>query len=701
MQAHRRVMRPAELFDLFAPLERLPGIGPRLAGLLARAVGGERVLDAAFHLPTGVVDRRFQPKINDAPIGATVTIRGLVERHLPGQGEKRPYRVRLSDDTGFLTLVFFRGDARQLERSLPVGSERLVSGEIGQFNGERQMTHPAWIGPPDAGERIARVEPIYPSTAGLSLKVLARAVDAAVQKTPELAEWIDPQMRAREGWASFRDALIAAHAPASEADLAPEAPARRRLAYDEAFARALMLELTAEARRRLPAAPLSGDGRLVGRLRAALPYAPTGAQERAIADIFADMGRTHPMLRLLMGDVGSGKTLVAAFAMVRAAEAGAQSALMAPTDLLARQHAAGLAPLLASAGLRLEVLTGKTPAAARNAILSGLADGSVHAVCGTQALFQDATRFARLGLVVVDEQHRFGVADRRRLIDKGDGAHMLAMSATPIPRTLALTVHGDLDVSRLDEKPPGRAPVTTRAVPLDRMDEVVAAAARAMTRDDRVYWVCPLVADSAELDVAAAQDRFAMLRAALGDGVVLAHGQMATRERDAAMDAFRTGAARLLVATTIIEVGVDVPEASIMVIEHAERFGLAQLHQLRGRVGRGGKPGACILLYRAPLGATARARIEVLRATDDGFVIAEEDYRLRGGGDVLGVRQSGLPAFRLCDPFAHADLFEATQADARALLLRDPDLASTRGRAARAVLSLFDHAEAENRLTTG
>lgn len=694
-------MRPPELYDLFAPLDRLPGIGPRLAGLLARATGGERVLDAAFHLPTGVVDRRFQPKIADAPVGATVTIRGLVERHLPGAGEKRPYRVRLSDDTGFLTLVFFRGDARQVERSLPQGSERLVSGEIGQFNGERQMTHPAWIGPVDDSGRIARVEPIYPSVTGLSMKVLAKAVATAAARAPELAEWIDAALARKEGWGPFRDTLLAAHAPTGEADLAPEAPARRRLAYDEAFARALMLELTAQARRRTPATPLPGDGARLDRLRAALPYVPTGAQERAVGDILKDMAKSHPMLRLLMGDVGSGKTLVAAFAMARAAEAGAQSALMAPTDLLARQHASGLAPLLALAGLRLEVLTGKTPAAAKAEILARLADGSVHAVCGTQALFQETTRFARLGLVVVDEQHRFGVSDRRRLIDKGAGAHMLAMSATPIPRTLALTVHGDMDVSRLDEKPPGRAPVTTRAMALDRVGDVVEAARRAMARDDRVYWVCPLVADSEALDVAAAQDRFAGLKAALGDGVVLAHGQMPAKARDAAMDAFRSGAARLLVATTIIEVGVDVPEASVMVIEHAERFGLAQLHQLRGRVGRGGKPGACILLYKAPLGATARARIDVLRATDDGFAIAEEDYRLRGAGDVMGLRQSGLPAFRLCDAFAHEDLLAISQADARDLLARDPQLESERGRAARVLLSLFDHAQAETRLTTG
>lgn len=693
-------MRPDALYPLYAPLTTLPGVGPKVAPLVEKVCGGSLIRDVALTLPAGVIDRRYRPTIVKAEPGRLSTIDVVVDSHEPGMGA-RPYRVRVSDDSGFLTLVFFNPNRRYLESRLPVGERRLVVGEVAEKYNMRQMVHPARILNLDDPEADMGFEPVYPGTAGLSQRTLAKLCTAAASRTGDLPEWIDPGLLAREKWASFRAALIGAHVPEDAEDATPKAPFRRRLGYDELFARQLALQLAALARKRVPGRRLVGDGTISRKLLAALPYTPTGAQSRAFDDIAGDMGKANPMLRLLQGDVGSGKTLVAAWAMAKAAEAGVQSALMAPTDLLARQHFASLEPVLASAGLKLGLLTGKDKAAQRKGVLDGLADGSIHAVCGTHALFQEAVSFADLGFIVVDEQHRFGVNDRRRLIEKGLHPHVLAMSATPIPRTLALAVYGDLDVSLLDEKPPGRAPVDTRAMPLERIDEVVAAVSRSIQKDDRVYWVCPLVDESEEVDASAATERFEELHAAFGDTVALIHGKLKPADKAASMDRFRDGGARILVATTVIEVGVDVPEASVMVIEHAERFGLAQLHQLRGRVGRGGKPGFCILLYKGPLTETATRRISILRETEDGFKIAEEDFELRGGGDLLGLRQSGLPAFKVADPTGHKDLLPLARDDARLLLHRDPTLTGPRGMAARMALHLFDQQDAEAHISAG
>jgi ATP-dependent DNA helicase RecG len=693
-------MRPDILNPLFAPLNTLQGVGPKIAPLAEKAVGGGIVRDAAFHLPASLVDRRYRPTIAEAEIGKLATIEATVEGHEAG-GMGRPYKVRLSDPTGFLTLLFFKPNTRYLLDRLPVGQIRIVSGEVGERYGERQMVHPSRIMDPGDPDLEVMFEPVYRSVAGLAHRTLARICSAAAAKAQNLPEWADVALIQQQGWANFSDALAATHAPQDPIDILPEAPARRRLAYDELFARQIALQLSAAARRRIPGRALVGDGRFTQRLIAALPYEPTGAQRTAFADIDADMAANTPMLRLLQGDVGAGKTLVAAHALARACEAGMQGALMAPTEILARQHGASLGPLMAAAGLRLEVLTGKDKASHKAMVREGLADGTIHVVCGTHALFQQGVAFKDLGLVVVDEQHRFGVADRRRLIDKGFAPHVLAMSATPIPRTLAMAVYGDLDVSRLDEKPPGRAPIKTVAMSLDRIDEVARAVGRAIEKDDRVFWVCPLVEESEKLDVSDATGRYDDLQGMFGDSVVLIHGRMSSKEKDAAMDAFRTGLAKILVATTVIEVGVDVPEASIMVIEHAERFGLAQLHQLRGRVGRGGKAGSCLLLYANPLSEMGARRIAKLRETEDGFEIAEEDFKLRGGGDLLGLRQSGIPAFKIADAAMHADLLAIAQRDARVLVEGDPQLVTERGQAARLALHLFDQVDPEVFLGSG
>ncbi len=681
-------MRPAVLNPLFAEVTVLPGVGPRL-GKLFEKLGAPRVVDLLWHLPYAIVDRRHVTTIAAAPEGRIATLRIVVEQHLPGGAPRRPYRVRCRDSTGFIHLVFFHAREDWLAKMLPVGAERVVSGLFERFHDEAQMTHPDHIAAPEAMDEVATVEPVHPLTAGLSGKVLGRAIRAAVERAPVLPEWLDPALKAREGWPDWRAALQAAHAPQSEAELAPETPARRRLAYDELLANQLALALVRASLRRLSGRTVRGDGSLRAKVTAALPFALTGAQSRALAEIDADLAAPTRMLRLLQGDVGSGKTVVALLAMLSAVESGAQAAMMAPTEILARQHLATIQPLAAAAGLEVALLTGREKGRNRQAILDGIASGETAIAVGTHALFQDDVAFRDLAVAVVDEQHRFGVHQRLELAAKGRAVDMLVMTATPIPRTLTLTAYGDMDVSRLDEKPPGRKPVRTVAMPVERIDEVVGAVGRAIGAGAKVYWVCPLVEESEKIDLAAAEERHAHLAGEFFGRVGLVHGRMKGAQKDAVMAGFADGETDILVATTVIEVGVNVPAATVMVIEHAERFGLAQLHQLRGRIGRGDKDSTCILLYGHPLTETAKARLAILRETEDGFRIAEEDLRLRGAGELLGTRQSGLPQFKIADLAAHGDLLETARADARLILDRDPDLAGERGQALRTLLYLW------------
>jgi ATP-dependent DNA helicase RecG len=682
-------LRPEILFPLFAPVTSLPGVGPRI-GKLIEPLTGPRVVDLCWHLPSGLVDRRYSPSLADAPEGAIVTVTVTVDRHEKPRTPRLPYRVRCHDPTGGLTLVFFNAKADWLEKTLPIGETRVVSGKVERYQGELQMAHPDHVVPEADADSVRRVEPVYPLTAGLTPRLLAKAIRAAVDRAPELPEWIEAEYLKRQGWAGWRHSLTAAHAPGEITDLDPTTPVRQRLAYDELLASQLALALVRARQRKLVGRRLKGEGEIRGRIIKALPFSLTASQKAAIGEVEADMAGPAPMLRLLQGDVGSGKTVVALLAMAIAVEAGAQAALLAPTEILARQHLATIAPLAEAAGLRVGLLTGRDRAKARAETLAGLADGSIPIVVGTHALVQEDVQFRDLGLAVIDEQHRFGVHQRLLLAEKGKGADVLVMTATPIPRTLMLTAYGDLDVSRLTEKPAGRQPIDTRAVPLERIEEVVAGVGRGIADGARAYWICPLVEESEAVDLANAEARFADLAQRLPVRVGLVHGQQKAAERDAAMGAFARGDIDILVATTVVEVGVDVPAATIMVIEHAERFGLAQLHQLRGRIGRGTKRSTCLLLYQAPLGETAKSRLRILRETDDGFRIAEEDLRLRGAGELLGTRQSGLPDFRLADIAQHGELLSAARDDARLILERDPDLATTRGQALRILLYLFE-----------
>jgi len=694
------VARPQILFPLFAEINALPGVGPRIGRLIAR-LAGPRVVDLLWHLPSGVIDRRFSPPVAEAPSGRVATLTVRVERHVPPERARRPYKVRCADASGTINLVFFHLKEDYLRRVLPEGATRVVSGRVERYGDEVQMIHPDHIAPPEEAARIKTVEPVYPLTEGLTPKPLAKAIRAALERAPDLDEWLDSAFREREGWRGWREALLRVHAPSGEAMLDPNDPDRARLAYDELLANQLAIALLRARRRRRPGRPLTGDGRLRARVAEALPYRLTEGQTQAIDEIAKDLAGPHRCLRLLQGDVGSGKTVVALFAMLIAVEAGTQAALMAPTEILARQHYAVLSPLAERAGLRVALLTGRDKGRARAERLAEIASGAVDLVIGTHALFQEDVAFRDLGLAVVDEQHRFGVHQRLTLGAKGAETHMLVMTATPIPRTLLLTAYGDMDVSKLTEKPAGRRPVETRVMPLSRLDEVVAAVGRAIERGAKVYWICPLVEESASVDHAAAVARHETLAKLYGERVGLVHGRMKGPEKDAVMAAFAEGSVDILVATTVIEVGVDVPSASVMVIEHADRFGLAQLHQLRGRIGRGSAASTCLLLYAPPLGEAARARLAIMRETDDGFRIAEEDLRLRGGGEVLGTRQSGLPDFRLADLAVHGALLAVARDDARLILARDPTLKTPRGEALRCLLYLFERDRAVGYLDSG
>ena len=700
-------MRPSSLDPLFAPASSLPGIGPKTAKLLDRLLadpGREaRVIDLLFHLPHAVLDRRNRPKIADAPIDALVVLEvRVVEHRAPGSRyAKAPYRVLVEDDTGDVQLVFFRNNPDWVERSLPVGTTRWISGRLEMWDGYRQIVHPDRVLDTEGLARLKPLEPIYGLTEGLNAGQVRRAVEGALARLKPLPEWLDDAFRARHALPSFAQALESLHAPNDPAEIASDSVARQRLAYDELLSHQLALRLV-RAQVRGPRGRASvGTGQISSAILGRLPFAPTGAQARSLAEIRHDIESDKRMLRLLQGDVGSGKTVVGLLAMAGVVEAGRQAALMAPTEILARQHFARICEAAEGSSLRIALLTGRDRPAQREHTLAGLAHGGIDIVVGTHALVQDSVTFRDLGLAIVDEQHRFGVHQRLALGRKGAAADILVMTATPIPRTLVLTYFGDMDVSRLDEKPPGRQPIATRLISSERIDELVASLERALATGARAYWVCPLVEESEQSDLASAIERHASLQQVLGDCVGLVHGRMRGPDKDAAMSAFSRGDTKVLVATTVIEVGVDVRDATVMVIEHAERFGLSQLHQLRGRVGRGAAASSCVLLYKGPLGETATARLAALRASEDGFFLAEEDLRLRGEGDVLGSKQSGVPGFKLADLAVHADLARIARDDAALILERDPRLAGERGQALRLLLYLFGQDEAVGLLRAG
>ena len=682
-------MRPDILNPLFAEVTALKGVGPALAKPLDR-LGLDRVVDIAFHLPTGWIDRIPRDELMQADVGRTIAITLTPESHRSSAG-RGPTRVNAVDAQGnHVSLVYFGGSSGWVKKLLPVGEAKRVSGKLEQYGQELQIIHPE-LG--DPGEQFRDREAIYPLSEGLTSRRLGGFVEQAVERAPDLHEWIEPGLKAKRDWPDWRDALSRVHAdPADE-------KARERLAYDEVFANQLAMALVRADTRKRRGRALIGDGSIRAMLK--LPYTPTGAQSRTVAEIEGDMAQASPMLRLLQGDVGSGKTLVATMALLIAVEAGAQGAMLAPTEILARQHYETLRKTLAGLPVTVAVLTGRDKGKVRESTLIALASGEIDILVGTHAIFQEAVQYRDLALVVVDEQHRFGVAQRMLLQDKGKSPHLLAMTATPIPRTLTLAQYGEMDVSRLDEMPPGRQPIETRVISEERLEDVVNALGRHLSDGGQAYWVCPLVEESEKSDMAAAEARAETLRSRFGDRVGLVHGRMKPAEKDAVMEAFAGARTGVLVATTVIEVGVDVPNATLIVIEHADRFGLAQLHQLRGRVGRGGGQSNCLLVRGNGLSETSRARLALMRETNDGFRIAEEDLRLRGAGDMLGTRQSGEASFRIATPDMLADLLPCAQDDARLLIDRDGGLEGERGRAARTALYLFERDSAVALLRSG
>ncbi len=701
-------MRPSDLDPLFASVSSLKGIGPRLERALARLTGrderkGARIIDLLMHVPHGLIDRTRMPLIRDLPREGIVTVRATVGRHVPPPPHNRrvPWRVEVFDDTGTLTLVFFHAWPDHIRKLLPEGEERFISGRIEWFGGRPQIAHPDHVVSAEDFASLPKLEPVYPLTAGISNRLLGKAVWQALDRLSEMPEWLDSEHVRRRGWPGFAEALRRLHTPRAPEDLEPVSPVRERLAYDELLSNQLALALMRRHLRAVAGRALAAPGRLRERILNALPFSLTDNQRQAVEEIIADMARQERMLRLLQGDVGSGKTVVALLAMVTAAETGAQAALMAPSDILARQHYATISPLAEAAGLKAVLLTGRDKGKAREEILETIGSGAADLVIGTHALFQDKVAFRDLALAVVDEQHRFGVHQRLALQAKGRHVDMLVMTATPIPRTLALTLYGDMDVTRLTGKPAGRQPVKTSVMPMERLGEVVEHLRAAVERGARAYWICPLVEESDRSDVASAEERHAMLMQTLPGRVGLVHGRMKGEARDAVMADFREGRISILVATTVVEVGVDVPEATIMIIEDAHRFGLAQLHQLRGRVGRGDRRSACLLLYREPLTEVARERLRIMRETEDGFVIAEADLKLRGAGELLGARQSGMPRFRMADLALHGELLATARDDAELVMRKDPDLATGRGQALRRLLHIFERNEAIRLLAAG
>ena len=693
--------RPEILFPLFGALTKLEGIGPKSAQTL-EAIGVGKPLDLLMTLPLSGVDRHRRASIREIVAPSVATVEVTVGEHHPPRTKGRPYRVHVEDAETSFQLVFFHARGDYLQRLLPTEQKRIVSGKVEIFDGIAQIVHPDHVLPVAEADDIPAFEPVYRLHAGITQKAMWKATRSALALMPDLPEWIDPPLKKHEEWPDWAEAMRVVHNPQATSDLSPHAPARERLAYDELLAHQLTLALARAATRKAKGIASQATGALSGKVLATLPYKPTNAQQRAFAEIAADLATPLRMNRLLQGDVGSGKTLVALMALLDVVEAGGQGVMMAPTEILARQHLDGLRPLAESAGVVLEILTGRDKGAGRAAKLKALADGEINILVGTHAVFQKDIAFKDLRLAIIDEQHRFGVSQRMELGAKGQAVDVLVMTATPIPRSLALAQYGDMDVSTLDEKPPGRTPVQTALVSASRMDEVVEKLRKAVADGKQAYWVCPLVEESEVVDMTAAEDRFKRLRATLGEGVVgLVHGQMPPAEKDAAMARFVAGETKVLVATTVIEVGVNVPNASIMMIEHADRFGLAQLHQLRGRVGRGAAASSCLLIYKAPLSESGRRRLEILRETEDGFRISEEDLAMRGAGDVIGTAQSGIPRFRIADLERQAGQMAVAQTDARALLNDDPKLETDRGKAARTLLWLMEQDKAIRLISVG
>ncbi len=694
-------MRPSILYPLFTAIENLQAVGPVNAKKLKK-LNITRIVDLLWHLPHKIQDRRYMPKIAEAHADVIATLKVRIDNIEKPKNPRMPWRITASDNTGSMMISYFRASEKWIMQMYPIGEIRVISGGLDYWHGLLQMSHPDYVGAISDIDHIARIQPVWPLTAGITNKFISHLMTQALERIDNFPEWQDESWIAQQGWQDFKTAITNLQYPESAQVLERNHPDRMRLAYDEILAGQLALRLLRRHMRAKSGCIIKGNGEKVKQILAHLPFELTEAQKRSLREILTDMREQTKMVRLLQGDVGSGKTLVALFAMATAAEAGFQSALMAPTEILARQHYQSICELAKHAGIETILLTGREKGKTRDAILEKIANGEAGIIIGTHALIQEDVIYKNLAFAVIDEQHRFGVHQRMALTQKGKAVDLLVMTATPIPRSLMLSVWGDMESSKLDEKPVGRKAIETRIITDNRIHEVIDGLRRAMAQGAKVYWVCPLVEESEKSDLTAAEDRYEMLKGYFSESeLFLVHGKMKAKEKDAAMENFKEGGAAILVATTVIEVGVDVADATIMVIEHADRFGLAQLHQLRGRVGRNDKQSSCLLIYSAPLSAVAKERLKIMRQTNDGFLIAEKDLELRGSGEILGIKQSGIPEFKFADLEIHKDLLLAAADDVKLILNQDPHLQSERGKALRLLLYLFEKDAAANLLHSG
>jgi len=698
-------LRPTILSPLFSDISRLPGVGPKISNLLEK-LAGKRIIDLILHFPNNIVDRRHNPDICNAVPETVCTLRVEVVKHIPNNRySKSPYRIVCRDKTGDIIVTFFRGQKRYLEQILPVGKIRIISGKVESYDGNKQITHPDHVVCPEEIETIQRVEAIYPLTLTLSPKTLQRAINASLKTVPDFPEWLSNDQIQKNKWLNWKDSINVLHSPEHLSDLDPNSSTRERLAYDELLSNQLALALVRINAHKLKGHALNINGILEERFINFLPYSLTNSQIRSLREIKSDLSSETRMLRLLQGDVGSGKTIVAISTMLSAVESGGQAVIMAPTEILAKQHYETISKICDKLSVSTTYLSGSIKGKSRTQILEKINKGNISIIVGTHALFQKDVIFNNLMVAVIDEQHRFGVHQRLQLANKGTAVDVLVMTATPIPRTLTLTAYGDMDISRLEEKPKGRQPIDTRIVNLNRLDEMIAAIRRAIDQNAKIYWICPLVEESEIMDIAAAEERFKSLESIFGNRVALIHGRMPSDQREKVITSFAKNTSenpvKILVSTTVIEVGIDVPDATIIIIEHAERFGLTQLHQLRGRVGRGDKPSNCILLYKDPLTTTAEQRLNIIKNTEDGFLIAEEDLKIRGSGDILGTKQSGMPQFKIANLHNHSELLATARNESKLILNKDPKLESTRGSALRILLYLFEQNDAILTLRSG
>lgn len=704
-------MRPDLLTPLFGRVAAIPGIGEKTAKLFDKLLSNQRIqgsqariIDILFNLPINIIDRSQRVLISDAIIDTIVVIKVLVLEYKISQiktNKQTPIRIIVKDDSGELDLLFFRANPEWLIKNLPTGSTRWISGKIEKYDRRLQIVHPDRMLDEEAFQKLPQVEPVYGLTQGLFPRYINKATEYALNKIPCLDEWYEVSVLSSIKLPNFHSALMSVHQPENIFGLSPQHPSRQRLALDELLAGQLALGLIRSKIKQVYREKRDISEYLSLKVINSLPYILTNSQKKVLNEIKQDLQSNNKMLRLVQGDVGSGKTIISLISMLYVIECGEQAAFMAPTEILARQHFENIKNILKDTNIKLELLTGKLTNVKKKEIIEKLAQGKIDLIIGTHAILQETIEFKSLGIAIIDEQHRFGVEQRLLLSNKGGTVDLLVMTATPIPRTLSLTMFGDMDISILDEKPINRSEIDTRVLPISRLEEIIEALHRAINQGSQIYWVCPLVEENDELDLSAAQDRLVYLHSIFGDIVGLIHGKMKNDEKDFAMTLFKTGKTKILVATTVIEVGVDVSTANIIVIEHAERFGLSQLHQLRGRVGRGNIKSSCILLYKGPLGEMAKSRLMMIRQTQDGFRIAEEDLKLRGEGEILGTKQAGLPSYKVANLNEHARLLAIAHDYSNLVLNKDPNLISRRGKALRILLYLFEKDDALRLLRAG